>query len=868
MSRLIVKNLPNNVTCESLKEHFSQKGVVTDVQLKYTKKGEFRHFGFVGYQSEEQAKEAIEYFNNTYIRSVRIEVQPCSELGDASKPKSWSKYAPDSSAYKKLHKDELEAKAREEKEARKKKKKEAKFKNKTEEMISEKMKKHKNDPLFLEYLEAHGKDASNILEKLKVSEDSGVEDEGEDNKEGEGEEGGEKEVTAATAEISDLDYLKLKMKPGADEKEKLKELVQQKSKEQEKAKYYTVKISELPYNVKKPELKELFRAYHPTSIRLPPKKKGFAYIGFKTEQNMRQALSKNKSFVGNKQILVKEFKGEGDKEETKEEKRLRWKRQEEALMQEENIGESGRIFARNLAYTVIEEELEQMFSKYGPVTEVTVPVDRNTRQTKGFAHITFLMPEHAVKAHMELDGKILHGRMLHLLPGKAKPSNEGEGEQEGGQYKQKKAKKQKETATHSYNWNTLFMGQNAVADLIAQNYNTTKEKVLMGDDTAVRLALGETQIVAETREFLEDNGVKLEAFNQAPKHRSKTVLLVKNLPVNTTAAEIRDMFAKHGELGRIVLPPSGVTGIVEFLEPSEARAAFVKLAYTKFKNLPLYLEWAPDDAFTSSSVAAKKSTGDKEDVAENGDSVKKEDKKMEDVEDEEEDEPEPDTTLFIKNLNFSTNEETIKDHFSKCGKISSVTIARKKDPATAGALLSMGYGFVQFYKKKSVDQALKLLQQSLLDGHSLELKRSNKTMAVNVADVRKKTNVEKQTGVKILVRNIPFQATQKEIDQLFRVYGEIKSLRLPKKMVGTGPHRGFCFVEYLSKNDAKRAMKALCQSTHLYGRRLVLEWARGEDTVDDIRKRTADNFLTKEPSHHKRQKATADLEIGDKEEDD
>lgn len=36
-----------------------------------------------------------------------------------------------------------------------------------------------------------------------------------------------------------------------------------------------------------------------------------------------------------------------------------------------------------------------------------------------------------------------------------------------------------------------------------------------------------------------------------------------------------------------------------------------------------------------------------------------------------------------------------------------------------------------------------------------------------------------------------------------RVFGDIKSVRLPKKMVGTGPHRGFAFVEYYSKEDAK-----------------------------------------------------------------
>jgi hypothetical protein len=31
---------------------------------------------------------------------------------------------------------------------------------------------------------------------------------------------------------------------------------------------------------------------------------------------------------------------------------------------------------------------------------------------------------------------------------------------------------------------------------------------------AVRLALGETQLVAETKQFLVDNGIHLEAFNE------------------------------------------------------------------------------------------------------------------------------------------------------------------------------------------------------------------------------------------------------------------------------------------------------------------------------------------------------------------
>lgn len=55
-----------------------------------------------------------------------------------------------------------------------------------------------------------------------------------------------------------------------------------------------------------------------------------------------------------------------------------------------------------------------------------------------------------------------------------------------------------------------------------------------------------------------------------------------------------------------------------------------------------------------------------------------------------------------------------------------VTIAKKKDPKMPGQFLSMGYGFVQFYTKLQANEALKILQNSNLDGKTLELKRSDR----------------------------------------------------------------------------------------------------------------------------------------------
>lgn len=107
------------------------------------------------------------------------------------------------------------------------------------------------------------------------------------------------------------------------------------------------------------------------------------------------------------------------------------------------------------------------------------------------------------------------------------------------------------------------------------------------------------------------------------------------------------------------------------MEPSEARKAFAKLAYTKYKHLPLYLEWAPDNSFTTPPAKKNEITGvhtservenekvekQAEGISENVNETNKTGK--EESEDEEEEEAEPDTTLFVKNINFATTEEQL-----------------------------------------------------------------------------------------------------------------------------------------------------------------------------------------------------------------
>ncbi|XP_071789462.1 probable RNA-binding protein 19 [Asterias amurensis] len=652
---------------------------------------------------------------------------------------------------------------------------------------------------------------------------------------------------------------------------------------------FVLKMRGVPFSVKEKDINKFFSPIPIKAIRIPLNEKkqrtGMVFVELSSEMDITKALKKNKNYIGKRYIELFRDNWVKEGEHGTSEREAPWAKQAAELAEiDEPIGETGRLFVRNLPYICHEDELEQLFSRYGPLTEVNLPIDSLTKKIKGFAFITFMMPEHAVKAFTELDGTTFQGRLLHILPGKEKKSPEDEGEQrEGSSFKNKKKSKEKARSGSSHNWNSLFIGADAVAEAIAQKYQTTKSQVLdaeTGRSLAVRMALGETQIVAETRQFLLDNGVALNSFSQASGARSKTVMLVKNLPAATQATELRDLFVPFGSLGRVILPPAGVTAIIEFIEPTEARSAFFQLAYTKFHHVPLYLEWAPMNVFNAAGIQESTTddkpsdthsdthsdkTSDTQGV-EQTQKGKKQDADLpvkQKLEDNDEDETESETTIFVKNLNFDTTEDSLKKLFSQCGHLKNVTVSRKKDPKHKGSMLSMGYGFVEYKKKKSAQKALKELQHCYLDEHSLELKLSHRAAIQSNKTSSKKAGNSNQKSSKILIRNIPFEATKQEVHELFGTFGEIKSVRLPKKMTGTGSHRGFGFVDFLSKQDSKRAFDALCHSSHLYGRRLVLEWAETEETVEDLRKKTAENFSEGGPRKRlKKSKLIEDLQLG------
>jgi RNA recognition motif-containing protein len=83
----------------------------------------------------------------------------------------------------------------------------------------------------------------------------------------------------------------------------------------------------------------------------------------------------------------------------------------------------------------------------------------------------------------------------------------------------------------------------------------------------------------------------------------------------------------------------------------------------------------------------------------------------------------------------------------------------------------------------------------------------------------------------IYVGNLPFDATEDEVRELFATYGQIASVSLIKDKF-SGQSRGFGFVEMPNVNEAQQAVRELNGKT-LHNRNIVVNPARPREERSD-----------------------------------
>ncbi|PVU88989.1 hypothetical protein BB561_005614 [Smittium simulii] len=941
-SRIIVKNLPKRYSEDRFKAHFSQKGVVTDARIMLTLSGDSRRFGFVGFQNEKEAKAAVKYFNGTFIDTSKIIVELAKPTGDSALPRPWSSYTKARNMEEHQKKIILGGLNQEVNDTGSNShgadNKNQSTNNKTEKdassvlqtLYEETVAKSASDPRFQEFLQvmaprAKSKTWANddintfsnkekdvlakiISQKKKMSENL---DQTSDKDKLEGM-NLKKKASSVKATVQEV----VNKKPGGASLTVSKTHITfdqsddsdnendgESSLDDNSEELINENDFDVNFGSEKPENSLSFTAlsadieWLKKHIKGPELKSNDSKISENNTKddtiNNSNNSEKTKSNSSNLDSNLDNTPAKKSiRENLLEELSAKQKESEEIA---KKIQDSGRLFVRNLPYGASENELRKYFEKYGPLSELHIPIDKESKRSKGFAYVLFVLPEHAVKAFKSSDHQFFQGRLLHILAAEDKPNYKQtniEGfENSSTSIKNQKAQKAKANAGSSFNWNSLYMSADAVADSISERLQISKSDLLSSESgsPAVRLALAETHIISETKTFLERNGLYLDAFADKKATKSDHVILVKNIPFSVSKfktnseiakesehndqnsrndssstksveEEITRLFGVHGTLGRVLVPPAKTIAIIEFIEAQEARAAFKHLAYKRFGDAPLYLEWAPDKIFktkfdqtkhanlTQKSISndepdqsylAKKAPLGASDVLENltQPDNKDDDVSMIDTNDNSND-GQPGKIIFIKNLNFKTTEETLKNAIMGTEGLRSVVIKTRlrKDKEGKMEKLSMGFGFAEYSHADVARLAIQSLQGIEVDGHVLQVKLSDRT-SISSSETNKKESISK-SGIaietnksnKLVVKNIPFEATKSDIRELFGAYAQLKSVRLPSKF--SGGHRGFAFLEFLTSQEAQNCLDNVGAGSHLYGRRLVVNWADDEPGLD------------------------------------
>ncbi|VDO12895.1 unnamed protein product [Rodentolepis nana] len=544
------------------------------------------------------------------------------------------------------------------------------------------------------------------------------------------------------------------------------------------AEKFRVLMKNVSVNAKVSEIKKFFKPIRIKDAKIL--KRGVAVAYFKSKEDLDNALQKEGEIHGS---LITILPYEGDLF-TQTPKNTKSKPVFETIPKDEiitDIKDSGRLYVRNLSYEAKEEELRELFEKFGNLSECHLCFDKKLQRSKGFAFVTYLFPSDAITAFNKLDKTKFKNRLLHILPAKqsdAKDDHKNDGENREfdnendrliwTEFQLQRKAELKSLASVGHNWNALFMTSDAVATYLSAKYNVSKEELLNPSgkgSVAVRLAHGEAQLVQEIREYLERQGVRIDLLTSSSssliggrrdKGEAKSsatnrvlsgrVFLLKNLPVGSTQVDVEEIVKKKSRKGahsldppkRIIVPPLGITAILEYALPQIARLAYHALAYEPYNDNILYVEWLPEDILKS---VEGHSEGSKE--IEQSKSSKK-----------------------------AKQDEGEEEEFAIVQKPSEI--------------VSLSEESEQFTKKPS--------------------------------------NQEQQITRILLVRNVSFQANQDELTEFFKPIGGLLKVRMPKKP--SGGHRGFAFVEFASEEQAKSAMATFGTDSHFMGRRLNIEYAK------------------------------------------
>jgi cold-inducible RNA-binding protein len=156
-----------------------------------------------------------------------------------------------------------------------------------------------------------------------------------------------------------------------------------------------------------PELTGLFAQVGPVvSVRLitdrdTGRSKGFGFVEMESEAAARAITQLHHTALHGRPLSVTEARPQGSTE---------------------GRPPPSRLFVSNLPYETTAAELKELFSAIGPVSFLSLPIERESGKPRGFAFVEFAEPAQAQEAIRRFHSQLFNGRALAVREALAKES--------------------------------------------------------------------------------------------------------------------------------------------------------------------------------------------------------------------------------------------------------------------------------------------------------------------------------------------------------------------------------------------------------------------------------------------------------------
>ncbi|KAJ4368347.1 RNA recognition motif-containing protein [Neocucurbitaria cava] len=194
--------------------------------------------------------------------------------------------------------------------------------------------------------------------------------------------------------------------------------------------------------------------------------------------------------------------------------------------------------------------------------------------------------------------------------------------------------------------------------------------------------------------------------------------------------------------------------------------------------------------------------------------------------------------LFVRGLAPDVTTQDLTDYFSESYPIKTAVVVLDKESRE-----SKGYGFVTFADVEDAQRAKEELNGTELKGKKLRIdtaearQREGEKDTVKASDrikAEREQQIKEAQTPKLIVRNLPWTIkTPEDLQKLFRSYGKVNFVNLPKKP--NGELRGFGFVSLRGRKNAEKAIQEL-NGKEIDERPIAVDWAVDKETWQGLQK--------------------------------